>query len=185
VSIRNSQGKTRPQIRVNSIYPAIARDPQKYREFMEKIGVGWVTINELLDFREDELPDDAIIESWACQYPFQRLTISANGIMLPCTGAHNDESGLVLGRYVGTPPKMTRNVDGSFATVEVEERTLYQAWHGEKLQNIRWLHKNLRRTEITPGCRNCRHGAIKHGVDWVPEDWNMDTMEWEGGTWRE
>ena len=23
------------------------------------------------------------------------------------------------------------------------------------------------------------------GVEWIPEDWNMETMEWKGGTWRE
>lgn len=185
VAARQAAGKTRPQIRVNSVFPAIARDPDAYRRFMEGLGVGWVTVNELLDFRGEDLPDEAIIGDWACQYPFQRLTVSANGIVLPCTGAHNEEDGLVLGRYRGAAPKVVRAADGSMAKVEAPEISLRQAWHGEKIDRIRRMHKDNRRQEIDPGCRNCRHGAVKHGVGWVPDDWNMETMEWEGGTWRE
>ena len=185
VAIRDAKGKTRPQIRTNTIYPAIARDPRAYRDFMEQIGVGWVTINEILDFRGDDLPVDAIIERWACQYPFQRLTVSANGIILPCTGAHNEESGLVLGRYNGSSPKVVRHTDGSIATIEVPEMTLSEAWHCPKIKQIRKLHQENRRAEIHPGCRNCRHGAKKHGVEWVPPDWDMEKMEWKGGMWRE
>jgi len=185
VSARNAKGKSRPQIRVNTIFPPISEDPEAYRTYMESIGVDWVTVNEILDFRGDELPQEAIIEDWACQYPFQRLTVSANGIVLPCTGAHNEEDGLVLGRYEGSPAKVVRDVDGKVIIKEVKETTLYKAWHSEKLKDIRKMHMDNRRTEINPGCRNCRHGAKKQGVDWVPEEWNMEKMEWEGRIWRE
>ena len=86
IKIRDSKGFTKPQIRTNAIFPAIADDPQKYHDFMENIGVGWITINELRDYRDKIVPEDKLIQDWACQYPFQRLVISANGIMLPCTG---------------------------------------------------------------------------------------------------
>ncbi len=185
VKARDSKGLTRPQIRTNTIYPAIAKNPQAYHDFMERIGVGWVTVNELLDFRADDLPDDAIIDNWACQYPFQRLTVSANGVLLPCTGAHNEESGLVLGRYRGSAPKVVRRTDGSVATVRVPEITLAEAWTSPKIEQVRKLHRDNQRTLIDPGCRNCRHGAVKHGAKWIPDDWNMETMEWEGGVWRE
>jgi MoaA/NifB/PqqE/SkfB family radical SAM enzyme len=189
IAIREAKGKLRPQIRTNTIFPAIAKNPKAYHDFMESIGVGWITVNELLDFRGtsldcDGLPDDAVIEKWACQYPFQRLTVSANGIILPCTGAHNEDSELVLGRYRGTEPKTIRNVDGTIAIVNVPETTLREAWHSQKLEHIRMLHKSNRRTEIKPGCQNCRHGAKKHGVEWIPEDWDMEKMEWIGRKWR-
>ncbi len=185
VAIRDAKGKTRPQIRVNTIFPAIARNPQAYRDFMERIGVGWVTVNELLDFRGEDLPPEAIIENWACQYPFQRLTVAANGIILPCTGAHNEERALVLGRYKGAPPKVVRRADGTTAVIDVPEMTLREAWHCSKLEHIRRLHRENRRVEIYPGCRNCRHGAKKHGVTWIPDDWDMERMEWKDGVWRE
>jgi|GEM_PF-2719365 len=185
VRIRDEKGKTRPQVRTNTIFPAIANNPQEYHDYMESLGVGWVTVNELLDFRGDDLPEEAIIDDWACQYPFQRLTVSANGIILPCTGAHNEESGLVLGRYKGSAPKQIRSTDGAVSTIEVPETTLLEAWTSDKLEHIRQLHRENRRTEIAPGCKNCRHGAVKHGVRWIPGEWNMETMEWEGGVWRE
>jgi len=189
VALRNAKGKTRPQIRTNTVYPAIARDPSGYYEHMIKLGVGWVTVNEILDFRgsgidADDLPEEGIIQDWACQYPFQRLMVSANGIILPCTGAHNEESGLVLGRFKGTPPKVIRNVDGKIATIDAFEQTLKQAWTEKKLSLIRKIHQEGKRKTIRPGCRNCRHGAVKHGVSWIPEDWNTETMEWKGHKWR-
>ncbi|MBD3267913.1 hypothetical protein GF373_14705 [bacterium] len=185
VALRNEQGKTRPQIRVNTIYPAIADNRDAYQQFMAELGVDLVTVNELLDFRVEELPDSAIMDNWACQYPFQRLTISANGILLPCTGAHNEESGLVLGRYQGSPPKVVRNTDGSTTRIDVPELDLKTCWHNAKLEEIRKIHKEGNRKTINPGCKYCRHGVKKHGPDWIPQDWDMDTMEWKGHTWME
>ena len=49
--------------------------------------MNWVTVNEILDFRFDEVPKEEVKDNWACSYPFQRLTVSANGTILPCTGA--------------------------------------------------------------------------------------------------
>lgn len=186
VAARDKAGKTRPRIRTNTIFPAIANDPKAYRAFMETIGVDWVTVNELLDFRGENLPPEAIKQDWACQYPFQRLTVSANGVMLPCTGAHNEEDGLVLGRYRGSPAKVVIGKDRKPVDVPLRETTLAEAWTGPKLESIRALHKSGRRVEIDPGCRNCRHGAVHHGAEWIPEEWDMDKMEWRGEViWRE
>jgi hypothetical protein len=189
IAARNVAGKTRPQIRTNTIYPAIAGNTQAYHLFMEELGVGWITVNELLDFRGtgldgDLLPEDAVIKEWACQYPFQRLTVSANGVILPCTGAHNEEKALLLGRYRGTKVKMVTGPNGQAHEINLPEMTLADAWKCQKLESIRQMHRENRRTEIRPGCQNCRHGAVKHGVEWVPDDWDMEKMEWKGRHWR-
>jgi len=188
VAIRDAAGKTRPQLRSNTIFPAIADDPQAYYEFMKEIGIGWVTVNEILDFRGsghdgEELPADAIMEHWACQYPFQRLMVAANGTIVPCTGAHNEEDSVVLGRYKGTAPKVIRNRDGTTTQLDLPEMTIEQAWHCTKLNRIREIHKTGQRTKIK-GCRNCRHGAKKHGVTWVPPDWDRQKMQWIGRKFR-
>ncbi len=91
----------------------------------------------------------------------------------------------MLGRYRGSAPKVVRRTDGSVATVRVPEMTLAEAWTSPKIEQVRKLHRDNQRTLIDPGCRNCRHGAVKHGAKWIPDDWNMETMEWEGGVWRE
>ncbi|MCK5174603.1 MAG: radical SAM protein [Planctomycetes bacterium] len=188
VAIRDSKGKTRPQLRSNTIFPTIAEGPDEYFNFMKEIGIGWVTVNEILDFRGsgtdgEELPEDAIVRDWACQYPFQRLMVSANGTIVPCTGAHNEESSLALGRYKGSSPKVIKNADGSSRQVDIPEVTLHQAWHCDKVKKIRQIHKQGQRVGIK-GCKNCRHGAVKHGVTWMPSDWDTDSMEWTGHKFR-
>lgn len=180
---RDAHGKRRPQIRCNTIYPPIAEDPMAYYEYMKNIGIGWITVNEILDFRGEKLPDDAIVKKWACQYPFQRLTISANGSIIPCTGAHNEEREMLLGRYPGSRLKKIIK-EGKSETIELPERRLKEVWHCRELEMIRDIHRTLRRCEIA-ACRNCRHGALKHGVEWIPDDWDMTTMEWRGRQWME
>lgn len=183
VEFRDACGKKRPQIRTNTIYPPIAEGAMAYYEYMKSIGVGWITVNEILDFRGENLPDGAIIKNWACQYPFQRLTISANGSILPCTGAHNEEREIVLGRYPGAKPKKVIK-NGKTEIVDLPEMTIKEVWNCSELERIRAIHKVNRRCEIL-ACRNCRHGAVKHGIEWIPDDWDMVTMEWKGRQWME
>ena len=56
---------------------------------------------------------------------------------------------------------------------------MYEAWHCNKLNKIRKVHINNKRIKIDPGCRNCRHGLVKNGVNWVPEDWDSAKMNWK------
>lgn len=183
ITLRDEIGLKKPQIRTNTIYPPIAKNPESYRIFMEEIGVGLVTVNEILDFRGAELPEDAIMDDWFCQYPFQRLVVSANGIILPCPGAHNEEEELVLGRYLGTHEKEV-TINGLSKIIKFEETSLKDAWESKKMKNIQILHRENRRKELL-ACKHCRHGAKKHGATWIPEEWDMEKMEWVGGVWRE
>lgn len=163
VGARERLGFTLPQIRTNTIYPPISKNPERYRTLMEKNGVGLVTVNELLDFRGSEIPESAILNNWFCTYPFQRLIISASGVIMACPGAHNEDKELVLGRYGGV--------------------TLKEAWNSKKIKRIRMLHSANRRKEIL-ACRYCRHGSLKHGVKWIPDDWDMKNMRWTNKVWR-
>lgn len=171
--------KSRPQLRSNTIYPAIAHNPSDYYNTLKKLGIDMVTVNELLDLRDGKPNQEMIDTNWACQYPFQRLSISANGVILPCTGAHKEEQGLVLGLYEGSAKKKLRHVDGSFQEDELEFHTVKSAWHSEKLNNIRNLHKTGNRTKIEPGCRNCSHGVKKFGAQRLQEDWDLNSQKWE------
>lgn len=177
-NIRDERGKTRPAIRSNSIYPAIENDEEEYYEILKSLGVDMVTVNELLDIRTGKPNDEMINKDWACQYPFQRISISANGVMVPCTGAHKEEEGLVLGIYEGSAKKQLRNVDGSINTIELPFTNIKDAWRSEKLNNIRYLHKTNRRIEIEPGCRNCSHGQLKFGVKRKLKNWDYKNQCW-------
>ncbi|MBI4838267.1 MAG: ATP-binding cassette domain-containing protein [Nitrospirae bacterium] len=181
-NLRDKLKFSKPQIRTNTIYPPISGNADKYRAFMEKIGVGLVTVNEILDFRGTELPEEAILKDWYCQYPFQRLVVSANGSIFPCPGSHNEEEDLMLGRYIGSPEKKI-TVNGKSKKIKSPEMTLKQAWESKKMKKIRELHRENKRVEIR-SCKHCRHGAQKYGVTWVPPDWDMKKMEWHGRVWR-
>ena len=182
VEIRETFGFSRPQIRTNTIYPPISNDPENYRIFMESIGVGLVTINEMLDYRMAELPEEAVMDDWFCQYPFQRLVVSANGMIMPCPGAHNEDEEVLLGRYIGISHKNIV-VEGVTKTIECPEITLKQAWESDKVNHIREVHQGGKRKEIQV-CKHCRHGAMKHGFAWIPDDWDMQEMKWRDRAWR-
>ena len=178
VKIRNSLGQDLPQIRSNSIYPAIAKNKEEYRDLLIQAGVDLITINEVFDYRWKEVPDNMIMDQWACSFPFQRLVVSANGIILPCTGATNEEKNLVLGRYQGTPPKIIKGIDGKEEKIDVKEISIKKVWQSEQINWVRNHHKNYTRKTITPGCRNCHHGMKKHGYNFIPEKWNTKENEW-------
>ena len=175
---KKKYSKTRPSIRTNSIFPAIQKDPEAYRNYMESIGVDFVTVNEIKDFRFHDLPDERIQDEWACQYPFQRLTVSANGIILPCAGAYNEEEGLVIGKYQDSKDKVIRDYKGKIVKTNLDDLSLEQAWNSKKLNEIRDIHKKGRRKEISPGCRNCHHGTKHHGVDYKPKHWDVAKQQW-------
>ena len=178
VKIRKRLNLTMPQIRSNSIYPAIAENPEEYRDVLMKAGVDLITINEVFDYRWKEVPDEMIMDDWACSFPFQRLVISSNGIILPCTGATNEEENLVLGRFSGTPSKTVKGIDGEESKIDIEEINIKDVWHSQQIQWVRDHHKNFTRKTIAPGCRNCHHGMQKHGYNFIPDKWDTDENEW-------
>ena len=138
-----------------------------------------ITINEVFDYRWKEVPDEMIMDEWGCSFPFQRLVISSNGIILPCTGATNEEKNLVLARYNGTPKKSVRGIDGKEEAIDIKEMNIKEVWQSNQIKWVRDHHKNFTRKTITPGCRNCHHGMKKHGYDFVPEKWDISENEWQ------
>lgn len=177
--IKKDKNLIRPQIRTNSIFPAISKNPKKYKNFMYENGVAWCTINEILDFRTDNVDINDLKKNWACQYPFQRITVAANGVLLPCTGAHNEEADLHLGQYDGTEKKKIK-IGNEIIQTNPEFFSIKEVWQSKKLKKIRDIHKSGQRVELKNGCRNCRHGMKKFGATFVPDDWDNEKMEWSG-----
>ena len=177
---RRDQRKLKlPRIRSNSIFPSISKNPDKYKYFMKSVGVDLVTTSEMYDIKDHRVDEEKIDFDWSCSYPFQRMTVSANSIILPCPAADQEEEALVFGRYKGSPPKKTRNYDGTINLTDITENTIKSAWHSEKWNNLRKMHENKKRHLIDPGCRNCVHGHKKKGVSNIPSDWDLENMEWK------
>ena len=86
---------------------------------------------------------------------------------------------MAMGLYPGGSKK-TVKVNGSDKVIEQPEMTLMDAWHSDKLNQVRHLHATNRRKDIW-ACKHCRHGAKKYGAEWIPEEWDMQEMKWEDG----
>ena len=52
-------------------------------------------------------------------FSISKISCFCNGIILPCTGATNEEAS--LGRYNGTPNKKVKGIDGKESTIKVNE----------------------------------------------------------------
>lgn len=172
------KNKTRPIIRTNTIFPAVINDFEEYKNFFLKIGVEYITVNEIFDYRHTSTPEELIRKNWYCQYPFQRLTISSNGIIIPCTGAINEEKNLVIGKVKGSANKVIRDTKGNVVEENIEDFSLMEAWRSKKINWVRSMHKTNKRTDIEPGCKNCHIGHIKTGYTKIPEKWNLENSTW-------
>lgn len=182
---RQRLGLSKPLIRSNTIFPAISDNPSAYRDILKEAGVDLVTVNELLEWSlhdDGSISMDSVQQNWSCQYPFQRLTVSANGVIVPCNGAVHEESGLVVGTYnsdhnKGRAKSSTANNNKCLETAKLY--SIRSAWHSPELNYIRDMHSSNRRLEIDPGCRNCNHGLKKKGVSWIPSNWDQERMIWK------
>ena len=67
---KKKHNSLRPQLRTNTIFPAIQKNPEEYKKFMENIGIDFITVNEIVDYRHHKLEDENVRENWACQFPF-------------------------------------------------------------------------------------------------------------------
>lgn len=120
----------RPVIKIQSIWPAIMNDAEKFYNLFSPF-VDLIAYNPLVDF--DIVEQVLEMEDFACPQPYQRLVVSSNGKVLQCAcGPVNDE-------YIG----------------DINTESVYDVWHGEKLNNLREKHKEIGGFKELKYCKNC------------------------------
>ncbi|HWM49422.1 MAG TPA: radical SAM protein [Xanthobacteraceae bacterium] len=131
---RDSQNKTKPLLRVQSIMSAVQNDDAEFRSAWEGV-VDRINIiaDEIRDFEDRSLEWDRY---FVCAKPWQRLTISYNGRVHQCI---SDYSG--------------KNVLG-----DASKESLFDIWHGEKAEAVRQAFRDHTYLEKNPACRNCSYG---------------------------
>lgn len=129
--MKKELGVTKPIIKVQSVLPAIAENPIEFYDTFEPI-VDQIGANPLIDYSH-KATDSEFIENFTCPVLWQRLVIGSDGKVLLCS---QDEFGL--------------------ATVgDVNEQSIYDIWHGEKLNNARESHlRKMGVKEVSP-CKFC------------------------------
>lgn len=116
-SLKSKLSVRHPKIRIQTVlHPDIEEQFDDYKQFwgprVEEVGY--------LDYKEMKSKRKGIEYLWACPQLWQRMGIWWDGTILPCN--HDDSALLALGN--------------------VKQIAVKQAWLGEKLKQVRELHKN-------------------------------------------
>lgn len=126
-------GLEKPLIKVQGIWPAIRRDPQRFYSVMSEAS-DLVAFNPLIDYLGNDCAEEIVYEEhFACPQIYQRLFVSSTGDAMMC---NSDEYGDEI-------------VGNAF------DQTIHEIWHGEKLSRIRALHAREDGFKEVPVCKRC------------------------------
>lgn len=121
----------RPVIKVQGIWPAIKENPDLYYSTFSPF-VDLVAFNPLIDYLGNDTEID-YLEEFCCPQQYQRLVIGADGLVMKCS---NDEE--------------NREVIGN-----VNIKSVFEIWHGEKMQMVREIQKQKNGFLQSAVCRKC------------------------------
>lgn len=123
----------KPVIKVQGIWPAIAKDPNKFYETFAPL-VDQVAFNPLIDYLwNDDKNQIQYVENFSCPQQYQRMVIGADGLVMKCS--NDEENKEVIG--------------------DVKLQTVHEIWHGEKMNKVREMHKKSIAIENSEVCRKC------------------------------
>lgn len=130
--LREKMGRTKPLVRIQSIYSAIRDNPAEYWQM-------WSRVADKVNFIPDQMRADKDRDfprdpSFQCQSPWLRFFIGWNGNVANCATDYSEEN--VMGNVRYTP--------------------MEEIWHNEKFMKLRWLHRHYQYMGHVP-CRTCPH----------------------------
>jgi len=128
---KDENGLIKPVIKAQGVWPAIRSNPTKYYETIAPL-VDLVAYNPLIDYLRK---DSAIVyeENFACPQLYQRIVVGSDGHIMMCS---NDE-------------------DSEETIGNAYNETIYDVWHGEKLNKIRNLHNRNNGFKNMHVCQAC------------------------------
>jgi len=129
--IKKRKGAVKPVIKVQTVWPAISKNPQEFYDIFNAI-TDQIGSNPLIDYlhKDTEIQYE---ENFTCPQLWQRLVIGADGKVLLCS---NDE--------------MESNVVG-----DVGNESIYDIWHGKNLSKAREIQKMHMGVEELSPCKYC------------------------------
>lgn len=128
--IKKELGRHKPVIKIQGIWPAIKKNLETYYNMFEPI-TDLIAFNPLIDYLDND-SDIIYEEDFVCPQLYQRIVVASNGQVFMCS---NDEESM--------------NPIGN-----MKSQTIYDIWHGERLNEIRKKHENGDFKSI-PLCRKC------------------------------
>lgn len=129
--IKKERNSVKPVIKIQAVWPAIKESPKEFYDLFDPY-VDNIASNPLIDFSHS----GAEIEyekNFTCPVLYQRIVVGSDGQVLLCS---NDDYG--------------RHIIG-----DAKIQSLYEIWHGEKMQKARELHlKHVGHLNLAP-CKDC------------------------------
>lgn len=131
--IKRQYQSVKPAIKIQAVWPSIKDCAEEFYRLFEPY-VDSIASNPLIDYthtsKEEEIEYE---ENFNCPVLYQRLVVGSDGKVLLCS---NDE----FGRYL---------------IGHAEEESLYDIWHGPRMNRARQLHRERRGyMELLP-CKDC------------------------------
>jgi len=128
---KNSENLEKPVIKVQTIWPAIRKNPEVYYNTIRDVS-DLVAFNPIIDYLEK---DTEIVyeENFSCPQLYERLFVSSTGDVMMC---NSDEYGEEI---VGN----------------AWEKKIHDIWHGARLKRIRELHGRHDGFRELATCRRC------------------------------
>lgn len=129
--IKREAGRVKPVIKIQSILPAIEKEPQAFYDVFSPIS-DMVSANPLIDFLQSK-KDMPKIKNFSCPQVYQRLVVGADGKCMMCA---NDEEGKII---VG----------------DANTQSIHSIWHGEEMTRVREIHERCAAAKELSACSEC------------------------------
>ena len=129
--IKDKAGKHKPVIKIQGVWPSIRENPEKYYNTLYSYS-DLIAFNPLIDYLGND-KDIVYIDDFVCPQQYQRLVIGADGLAMMCS--NDEENSVVVG--------------------DADKQSIYDIWHGEKLNKIRELQKRNNGFMEMPVCKKC------------------------------
>ena len=129
--IKNNERVHKPVIKVQTIWPAIRENPEKFYDVIAPYA-DMIAFNPLIDYLGN---DDEIFyeDNFSCCQLYQRLVVGVDGQAMMCS---NDEDGTVI-----------------IGNAKIER--IYDIWHGDALNRVREIHRGKDGFLQIPVCARC------------------------------
>lgn len=128
---KDENGLSKPAIKIQGVWPAIRDRAEEFYNTFAPI-VDLIAFNPLIDYLHND--KDIIYEDgFTCPQHYQRLVISSNGKAAMCS--NDDHVDVIVG--------------------DAFKQTIHEIWHGEKMNEIRRIHRQKDGFKSIPACARC------------------------------
>jgi len=128
---KDEYGSLKPVIKVQSVWPAIRRNPEAYYNTLAPYA-DLIAFNPLIDYLGKDT-DIVYEDDFSCPQHYQRLVVGADGLAMMCS--NDEENSVVVG--------------------DARKQSIFDIWHGDKMNGIRACHRRKGGFMDIPVCRKC------------------------------